>query len=81
MKIDLEFSTWSKLAKKRVNIPLCAENGYIRLRRGKVVKTRTLLCGSICGDFDKKGRLIGIEIIGVNEPMVLPNGKRAWWEA
>jgi uncharacterized protein YuzE len=53
---------------------------YFRIRRGKVAQTREFAEGNAFADYDRRGRLLGVEILGPCEVTVLnkiTHGERA----
>jgi len=48
--------------RRRIELPVC---GYVRVQPEgtKVHKTRTLIADRVFADFDRKGKLIGVEVI------------------
>ena len=44
---------------------------YFQIRKGRVAKTKEIVEGTVFADFDKEGKLLGIEMLGPCEVAVL----------
>lgn len=51
--------------KVRIEIDPEANAAYVRIKKAKISKTKTLPYGQVNVDLDKKGDIVGIELIGV----------------
>lgn len=49
---------------------------YLRIRRGKVAATKELANGNAYADYDKNGKLLGIEMLGPCDVRVLDKATR-----
>jgi len=57
--IETEFATGAVLA------------AYFQLREGKSARVREFVDGTVFADYDKQGKLIGIEMLGPCSPQVI----------